>query len=102
MDTFEFKMVSDDDTTELALKTSSWNFTLDEILEKFTHFLKGAGFQIEGELQFVTDDEVDEDGFFKGIVFEDGEEDEDDDMYAEEDQDADSLWSKLDVENGKM
>jgi hypothetical protein len=103
MDTFEFKMVSDDNTTELALKTSSWNFTLDEILEKFTHFLKGAGFQVEGELQFVTDEEVDEDGFFKGIVFEDDDtEDEDDDTDGEEDQDADSLWSKLDVENSKM
>jgi hypothetical protein len=103
MDTFEFKTFSEDDGTELTLKTSSWHFTLDEILEKFANFLKGAGFQVEGELQFVTDEEVDEDGFFTGIVFEDDDtEDEDDDTDGEEDEDADSLWSKLDVENGKM
>ena len=103
MDTFEFKTFSEDDGTELTLKTSSWHFTLDEILEKFANFLKGAGFQVEGELQFVTDEETDEDGFFTGIMIEDDDtEDDDDDTDGEEDEDADSLWSKLDVENGKM
>jgi hypothetical protein len=101
MDTFEFKTFSEDNDTELTLKTSSWHFTLDEVLEKFTNFLKGAGFQVEGELQFVTDEETDEDGFFKGTIFEDDDDDEDD-SDGEEDEDADSLWSKLDVENGKM
>jgi hypothetical protein len=94
MDTFEFKVNNDDDSSELTMKFSEWSASLPQILDKFAQFLKGAGFIVEGELQFVVD--VDEDGFFTGAVL-----DEDDSQDDSEDAEDDDFWHKLDSDVNK-
>ena len=53
----EFKLKQSYNTTRTVVHTTN-AVTLMEILEEFQMFLEGCGFQIDGTLDVVTDEEI--------------------------------------------
>jgi len=53
---YTFGDYSDVDHMENTLEFSADGATVTDVIEKFTHFLRGCGFYFDGELEIVHDD----------------------------------------------